>query len=107
MVLSLFRKKDIIRKNSLKALTNPVSYATPPKSFDAPHRKDGPMYKLAIPIHIHKNTDPDAILKLLREVGADYAMLAFDDIVLSAEPAKYRETLSGAAHMIPLLREHG
>ena len=65
------------------------------------------MYKLVIPIHLKENTDKYEVLEILESAGADCAVLAFDNIILSAEREKYESVLSAAKDMILFLKSCG
>lgn len=65
------------------------------------------MYKLFLPINLNEHTDRQRVLEALREAGAEYALLAFDGVILSAKPEIYRQTFARLGEMIPFLKEHG
>ncbi len=65
------------------------------------------MYSVMLPIHLKKSTRRDDVLAVLREAEAEYAILAFDDIIFSAEREGYERTLSTVRDFVPFLQGHG
>lgn len=65
------------------------------------------MFSTMLPINIKENTDKNAILQTLQKVGAKYAILSFDDVILSAKREKYEKKFAQVAEIIPFLKSHG
>lgn len=65
------------------------------------------MYKVALPIHLKENTDPQEVLRTLNAVHAEYAILAFDHVILSAKREEYEKMLSSVKDILPFLKAHG
>ena len=65
------------------------------------------MYSVSVPIHLKEDTDKQDVLRVLSEAGADYAFLAFDNLILSAKRERYEKTFSVMREIIPFLKEHG
>ena len=65
------------------------------------------MYSVALPIHLNETRKPEDVLAVLREAEAEYAILAFDDVILSAEREGYEKTLSIVRDYVPYLQAHG
>ncbi len=65
------------------------------------------MFHTMLPIHIKENTDPFQVLRTLEKVGAKYAVLAFDDVILSAVKENNEKRFAAVAPIIPFLKSHG
>jgi len=60
-----------------------------------------------LPIHMKEDTDKHDVLATLQRVGAEYAILSLDHIILSAKRDVYEKSLAPFAEIIPFLRENG
>ncbi len=65
------------------------------------------MFQTMLPIHIKENTDKHEVLAMLQRVGAKYAVLSFDHVILSANKESYQEKFREIAAFIPFLQSHG
>lgn len=65
------------------------------------------MYSIMLPIHLNEDRKPENVLSVVREAKAEYVVLAFDDIILSAEREGYERTLSIVRDYVPFLQGHG
>ena len=65
------------------------------------------MFHTMLPIHIKENTDKQDVLHMLQKVGAEYAILAFDQVILSAQMEKNEKRFAQIAEYIPFLKSYG
>lgn len=65
------------------------------------------MFSTMLPIHIKENTKEQDVLEMLQKVGAKYAILSFDNVILSAKKEKYEKTFAQIAKIIPFLKSQG
>ncbi len=65
------------------------------------------MFSISLPIHLKENTNKYDVLDALKRADAEYAFIAFDNIILSAEREKYEKTFSVIGDIIPFLKKHG
>lgn len=65
------------------------------------------MFSIMLPIHIKDNTNKQDVLGMLQKVGAEYAILAFDQVILSAQMEKNEKRFAQVADFIPFLKSHG
>ena len=65
------------------------------------------MFNTYLPFNIKENTDANEILMTLRRVGAKYAILSFDDVIMSCKRERYEKKFEMIADLVPILKSHG